>query len=381
MKSRAIIILTALFGVFLLVWGRSCSGGIGDDPSTAETEILSVLSSRGMNEDALISRQEDYHNNNGKRGKTVVYIFTAPEGFNAEGIERSFKISLKKTHGVSYCGKVFVPSEKGGAGGADKYTFCKAKEPILEIHIKRPVKTDIPREQPTMAAAGAEVPRGAGRLAIVIDDIGYTDKNLEAIAGIGVPITLAVLPDTPKAKESADLAVSRGLEVILHLPMEPESSSEKLEKNTVKVSMPSEEVKRIVADALGKVPWASGVSNHQGSKATSSESTMKALMSELNARGMFFLDSMTTSRSVSGKAAEATGVKMVKRDIFLDNSNDEVHIAGQLDKASKMVLEGKDIIAIGHDRAATIKVLAHKVPSMKKRGVRFVGLSSMVEVQ
>ena len=160
--------------------------------------------------------------------------------------------------------------------------------------------------------------------------------------------------------------------------MEPKSDKEKLEKDTVKVSMKSREVADIMDRGLRQVASAKGVSNHMGSKATSDETVMRIIFEDLGRRKMYFLDSMTTDQPVSQDIAEELGVPTVRRDIFIDHVNDEEHIRGQMEKIIKMALGGDDVVAIGHDRSMTVKVLKEYAPRMKKSGIRFVLLSDMI---
>src|SRR5690606_35117393 len=99
-----------------------------------------------------------------------------------------------------------------------------------------------------------------------------------------------------------------GHEVILHLPMEPLNPNVKLEPGTVRVDMSPVEIVRSLARGLESVPYAAGVNNHMGSRATADSRVMHTLLSELRRRGLFFLDSRTNPRTAGPAVAEALGV-------------------------------------------------------------------------
>ena len=218
-----------------------------------------------------------------------------------------------------------------------------------------------------------------GSVAIVLDDFGYTKNNLFSLKGIGVPLTIAVLPDAPYTKSVCAFARKNGIEVILHLPMEPERSTESLEKDTVMTDMSDEEIRKTIRTALRKTPGAVGISNHMGSKATKDERVMEIVMDEVSKRGMFFLDSMTTSRSACGRMAREKGVPFAKRTIFIDNVLDRKAITAQLERTAVIASVEDSVVAIGHDRTATVMTLKEILPDMEKRGIRFVPLSEVVE--
>lgn len=217
------------------------------------------------------------------------------------------------------------------------------------------------------------------KIAIVLDDFGYTKKNLEKLKKIGVPMTIAVLPDVYYSKAVCSFANKNNIEVILHLPMEPEQVTNSLEKDTVMTSMTEEEIKKITNKALASVFAAKGASNHMGSKATKDERVMEAVLSQLKEKDMFFLDSVSTNSSVCGEVADRLKVPHVKRDIFIDNELNAEYIAGQMEKLEKIAYSKKEAVGIGHDRTATIDALSEIIPKMKEKGVKFVHLSDLVK--
>jgi polysaccharide deacetylase 2 family uncharacterized protein YibQ len=218
-------------------------------------------------------------------------------------------------------------------------------------------------------------------IALVLDDFGYTKKNLEKVKDIGVPLTVAVLPGTPYCGTVCSFAEENGLEVILHLPMEPEKETEHLEKDTIRTDMDDATVKEIIADAFRTVPAADGVSNHMGSKATGDRRLMASVFADLKKRDMFFLDSFTARRSICRELAEETGIPYVRRDVFIDNDLDAAYIRKQLEKLQHLALEKGKAVGIGHDRGITVEVLQETVPGMRENGIKFVTLSEMVEGQ
>ncbi len=203
----------------------------------------------------------------------------------------------------------------------------------------------------------------AGKLSIVIDDFGYRPANEKKILAMPKNISIAVLPDAPHAREMAVAAHQQGREVLIHLPMAP-LSKQPLERNTLHPAMSREEVSRIVAEAVGKVPYASGLNNHMGSAMTSSLSGMQNVMQVLSHYRFYFLDSMTIAGSQSQAAAAGTGVKVIKRNVFLDDSQNEAEIRKQFTRAFELARRKGHAIAIGHPHPATIRVLQQMLPAL-----------------
>ncbi|MFA5311408.1 MAG: divergent polysaccharide deacetylase family protein [Candidatus Omnitrophota bacterium] len=216
----------------------------------------------------------------------------------------------------------------------------------------------------------------AGKIAIVLDDWGYSLNNMSIIGQIKLPLTIAVLPDLNYSRAISEKLHRGDFEIILHLPMEPKERAA-MEKNTIKVSMSEEQIAVIIDKGLSSLAYVRGVSNHMGSMATSDAGTMEAVFRVLKKRKLYFLDSYVTARSKCREAASKHGLRFAKRDVFLDNNNDPEYIRKQLyilrDKAR---LNGY-AIGIGHDRRNTLQVLRDVMPEIEKEGYKFVFVSEL----
>ncbi|MGD9205490.1 MAG: divergent polysaccharide deacetylase family protein, partial [Desulfobacterales bacterium] len=58
-------------------------------------------------------------------------------------------------------------------------------------------------------------------VALIIDDLGYDKKIAKEFAQLDGALTFSILPHSPFQQSIARLAASKGLEIMLHLPMEP----------------------------------------------------------------------------------------------------------------------------------------------------------------
>jgi polysaccharide deacetylase 2 family uncharacterized protein YibQ len=246
-------------------------------------------------------------------------------------------------------------------------------------------KFALKREKPEKVKVKVEVepkikPEIKGRIAIVLDDFGYTKKNLEGLKKIGVPVTMAVLPDIAHTKAACDFARKNGFEVILHLPMEPEKRTSFMEEDTILGEMDDRKVGSVLNKSIDSVYPAVGASNHMGSRGTQDRRIMSIVLSDLKDKDMYFLDSRTTGRSVCEEVAGKTGISFAVRDVFIDNELDEAHIRQQMDKAARIALKKGTAVAIGHDRTVTVEALGKIVPDIREQGIEFVKLSEIVKV-
>ncbi len=220
------------------------------------------------------------------------------------------------------------------------------------------------------------------KVAIIIDDMGYSLRAIKEVTAIGKPLTIAVLPFSPLAKETAQIAHQNGLEVILHLPLEAINNQEANNKTEgiIHSKMSMKEVIETVDKSLDQVPYASGVNNHMGSKITSNEILMRIILERLKERDLFFIDSRTTNHSVAYKTAQTLGIPSGYRKIFLDTENDEDFIRGKLIELFQRAQKEGWALGICHPTAETLKVLKENIHLVDKYNLNPVFASDIVHV-
>jgi len=221
--------------------------------------------------------------------------------------------------------------------------------------------------------AGGQV---TGRLAIVIDDAGRDLDSQHIYEQMGIPLTLAVMPDQVHTRDAALSWRAHGLPVILHQPMESVSGIG-MEPKVILTSMSDAAIRQMLRDSLSQLPEAIGINNHQGSKATIDVRTMDIVMNELHHRGLFFFDSHTNSTTAADKAAKTYGVPYVRNDLFVDNSASVSDICAMIQEGADRAKKKGTYIIIGHCRPHTAEAFRQMVPKLKAQGIEFVYLSSL----
>jgi len=222
-------------------------------------------------------------------------------------------------------------------------------------------------------------PSGPGApMAIVVDDFGYQAEPIEMFAAIDRPITFSVLPYRQYSRMAAERGVGSGHQVLLHLPMEPMTLPDQVEKDMITVQMTDSQIQDIVFRALQYTPEAIGVNNHQGSRATADRRVMQAALSIMRNSQLFFVDSRTSGQTVGMDMARQMGMRTGENELFLDNSSDIGYIKNQLRTAQRMALKNGSVIVIGHARVNTATAIREMIPELEASGVRLVFVSQLV---
>jgi len=285
-----------------------------------------------------------------------------PDGTSIIQLNEAITTSVKKAGG-----RVWKATEiKGRHGlrmtiGTRKFVTHK-----LNIYIsrkKKPLKERLP-EKPLIA--------------ILVDDFGYFNNSLvRGFLALKAPFTITIIPGLDFSSVIARKASEVGREYLCHMPMEPEGDGYSNE-SYIKVSMSKGEIERYIERALESVPGAVGINNHMGSKATADERTMKVVLSICKRRGLFFIDSMTSPRSVAEKVAKKLSLPCLHNDLFLDNRDEDVEEA--LKKLVSIAKRRGYAVGIMHARKRSLAALRWFINQVEKEGVEMVNVSRLIEI-
>lgn len=226
-----------------------------------------------------------------------------------------------------------------------------------------------------LLATGASA--GQPRIAIIIDDLGYSRQHGQAIVDLPAAVTCAVIPFSPHGQRLARQASQKGKEVIIHMPMAAHQQA-RLDRGGLTTDMSESQLLGQVRKALQQFPEARGMNNHMGSALTEQNQSMGWLMEELKTHQLFFVDSRTSGRSVAQAQAMKAGLANAGRDIFLDNERNLVKINQQFNKLIKLARQRGHAIAIGHPYPETVHYLQQVLPLMKQAGIRVVPVSELL---
>ena len=231
-------------------------------------------------------------------------------------------------------------------------------------------------EAPVTAALLPAQKPAAGSIVLIIDDLGYEGQPIDRAMQLDPDINFAILPNGNRASEFARLLNGRGFEILCHLPMEPLGAASP-GADAILTSMADDEIVRLVRRNLEAVPYARGVNNHMGSRATADRRVMSSVLRSLP-EGMYFVDSRTDGRSVAEKVAREMKVQTAARHVFLDDVRTEAAVRRQMAMLASIARERGIAIGIGHPHQVTVDVLAEEIPRLRASGFDFVRASSVV---
>ena len=217
------------------------------------------------------------------------------------------------------------------------------------------------------------------KLALVIDDLGYTKNGIaREMIDLDIPLTVSILPTLRYSRDVLALAKEKHRCVLLHLPMESEQR-ERFDVEPITVAMSDAEIVASVNRYVDSLPGIDGVNNHQGSLATADTRVTTALMSALDGRGLFFLDSLTSPKSVAYNAAVQHGLHAAQNRLFIDDATERRDdVADRLRELVNLALAQGSAIGIGHPHPWTLEALRDNLDYLESAGVELVTVCDLV---
>ncbi|WKC77379.1 divergent polysaccharide deacetylase family protein [Borreliella valaisiana] len=192
---------------------------------------------------------------------------------------------------------------------------------------------------------------------LIIDDVGYDEFMLEQFIKLNLEINYAIIPFLPKSTILYKKLKNNKKTIIIHFPMQSKHRNS-IEKFHINIEDKKEEIHKKIEKTFKMYPDAKIMNNHMGSLITSNKDLMKIILIKLKEIERYFFDSVTIAGSVPETVGKEIGVKVEKRDVFLDSKDTEKSVLKELEKAKNIARKHGIVKVIGHIWSKnTLKVL------------------------
>ncbi|MGE4497154.1 MAG: divergent polysaccharide deacetylase family protein [Deferribacterales bacterium] len=234
-------------------------------------------------------------------------------------------------------------------------------------------------EKPKDKEKPVVLPPNAPKMAVIIDDCGYSIPLAKRLAAIKYPVTFAILPYLPHDSETAEIARKAGKTVFLHFPMEPLSYPDTDPgKGAALLNMPPSIIEAQADNNVKQIGWIDGFNNHMGSAFTESETKMEQVLGFMKKHTDTFIDSYTTGKSAAYDVCLKQGMLCGQNRKFIDNENNETYIRKKIMEGVELAKKNGSLIMIGHLKDETVSTLEKHLADVEKAGVRIVSVKELV---
>ncbi len=205
-----------------------------------------------------------------------------------------------------------------------------------------------------LAVKKTKIYEGKPKLSIIIDDVSF-QSQVKQIKKIPFKVTPSFFPPTKVHPDTIKLSQEFKFAMI-HLPLEAMGYAHP-EPSTLLASDNKKTIRAKIHKIKEEFPGIYYYNNHTGSKFTANLKAMQNLISIMQSENLHFLDSRTTADTKAGVVSKAMHLRLLSRDVFLDNIAKPKEIIQQLKKAIKLAKKSGYAIAIGHPHKNTLKTL------------------------
>lgn len=222
------------------------------------------------------------------------------------------------------------------------------------------------------------------RVAVVLTGLGLSQAATDAaIQDLPGAVTLAYQPYATGLQNWIQLSRAAGHEVLLHLPMEPVDypDSDPGPQALFTSLTPQQNLARLEW-ALSRVSGYVGVANHMGSRFTTNRSALQPVMEQIKERGLLYVDTRSSARSIAASLATELGVPRALNDRFLDvGSINRTIIDGHLAEAERIARETGLSVVVGQPYPLTIERIRAWAVGLEERGISLAPISAVVNMQ
>ena len=131
---------------------------------------------------------------------------------------------------------------------------------------------------------------------------------------------------------------------------------------------------------IGGMPFAVGMNNHMGSRFTESPAEIKKTLMVVKSKGLFFVDSYTSSNSIAYATARECRLSAAHRHVFLDNTRNVSAIFLQLNHLARYAFKYGYAIGIGHPYNETVRAIRRFARTLNRRNTAFVSASQIISI-
>lgn len=218
------------------------------------------------------------------------------------------------------------------------------------------------------------------RIAIVIGDLGYSAAaTTAAIEKLPPEITLAFAPYADDLQGWIARARTGGHEVMLQLPMEPlDYPTNNPGPRALMTAAGLKENLSRLDWMLSRVQGYVGVTNYMGSKFTTSTNDMRPILEQVRDRGLLFVDSRSSQRSVAAQVAREVRMPHAANNRFIDNEASRTSIDARLEELERVARESGTALGLGYPYPVTIERVAAWATGLERKGLVLAPVSAIV---
>jgi len=221
------------------------------------------------------------------------------------------------------------------------------------------------------------------RIALIVTNLGlsatYTKAALKLLPE---DITLSFSHVAPRLKSWIREARQKGHEVLMDIPMEP-LGFPKNDPGRATLLTSSNEVENLnrLEHVMKKAGGYVGLLGTLGTKFMLHSETFLPVLKTIKQRGLIYVDSRSTSRSLGPELASSIQLPRAFNNIFIDKEPSNQKIKDKLDELEKIALKKRFAVGIAQPFPLTIEILSQWAEKLKTKQISLAPITAVVDKQ
>jgi uncharacterized protein len=221
------------------------------------------------------------------------------------------------------------------------------------------------------------------RLAIIVANLGLSPRTTDAALETLPPeVTLSFSSITPDLQDWITRARRKGHEVLVDLPMEPEGFPRSDPgRNTLLTSASEVENLNRLENVMKLAGGYVGLLATIGSRFTVDAESLSPILQTLKERGLLYVDSRATSRSMGPELASQIQLPRAFSNRFIDMTPSVRAIDSRLLELEELTKINRFAVGVAHPLPVTLDRLVAWLPSLKAKGIALVPITAIADKQ
>ncbi len=221
------------------------------------------------------------------------------------------------------------------------------------------------------------------RVAVVVVGLGLSREETDrAISGLPGAISVSFSPYSRDLENQMARARRAGHEALVDLPMEPlDFPRDDPGPSTLLTSLSLVDNLNRLEWVLGRAPGYVGVVTWMGSQFTTVEDALMPVLDELRQRGLLFVDSRGSSRSIATELASSIQLPRAFNNAFVDASPSADAIDRALAGLESIARQQRYAVGIARPLPVTLDRIARWAGTLEGKGIALAPVSAIADRQ
>ena len=220
---------------------------------------------------------------------------------------------------------------------------------------------------------------GKPKIALIVTNLGLNRRSTELALTLPAECALGFLPYTKTLKPLLNKAHSKGHEIYLYLPLQTGKSSDNPGKYALTTALAPEEIALRLNIILNSHAKYDGVYSNYKEVFTDNIKASSSVFDQIADKNLIFI--MGKGRTDKVARHFKAHDNIIPSSLVLDEEADKKSIKIKLEALAK--LAEKNGVAVGYSQGVilTIEMIREWLPSLQKRGILIVPVSSLIKEQ